>query len=94
MNKRGQKEILIGTSKVLSVSTSNCCPHCGKLLNELIIPNWYTIQLYRDSPRGGRWVARCTNLQGAISDGATEDEALDNIREAIQAIEEARSGGP
>ncbi len=39
----------------------------------------------------GTIVAQCPAIPGCISQGATEDEALDNIREAIEACLEARS---
>jgi predicted RNase H-like HicB family nuclease len=33
---------------------------------------------------GGYWVAECPSLQGCISQGKTKEEAISNIREAIQ----------
>lgn len=39
----------------------------------------------------GMVVAECPAIPGCISQGATEDEALANIREAIQACVEARA---
>jgi len=32
----------------------------------------------------GYWVAECLSLQGCISQGKTKEEAIANIREAIQ----------
>ncbi|WP_420641013.1 type II toxin-antitoxin system HicB family antitoxin [Candidatus Leptofilum sp.] len=32
----------------------------------------------------GFWVAECPSLPGCISQGATREEAVNNIREAIQ----------
>lgn len=32
----------------------------------------------------GYWVVECPSLPGCISQGRTEDEALENIKEAIQ----------
>lgn len=37
----------------------------------------------------GYWVAECPSLPGCISQGKTKEEALQNIREAIQAYIEA-----
>lgn len=37
----------------------------------------------------GRWVAECPSLPGCVSDGATRDEAVDNIKEAIALCIEA-----
>lgn len=37
----------------------------------------------------GYWVAECPSLPGCLSQGATKEEALDNIREAITAYTEA-----
>ncbi|HKH45901.1 MAG TPA: type II toxin-antitoxin system HicB family antitoxin [Thermoanaerobaculia bacterium] len=33
----------------------------------------------------GFWVAECPSLPGCISQGTTREEAIENIREAIQA---------
>jgi len=37
----------------------------------------------------GYWVAECPSLPGCISQGRTKEEAIVNIREAIQAYVEA-----
>ena len=37
----------------------------------------------------GYWVAECPSLPGCISQGPTKEEAIDNIREAIQGYIEA-----
>jgi predicted RNase H-like HicB family nuclease len=37
----------------------------------------------------GWWVAECPSLPGCISQGKTREEAIDNIKEAIQAYIEA-----
>lgn len=37
----------------------------------------------------GYWVAECSSLPGCISQGKTKEEALANIREAIDAYIEA-----
>jgi predicted RNase H-like HicB family nuclease len=37
----------------------------------------------------GYWVAECPSLPGCISQGSTKEEAIVNIREAIQAYVEA-----
>ncbi|MFQ5424174.1 MAG: type II toxin-antitoxin system HicB family antitoxin [Phycisphaerae bacterium] len=39
----------------------------------------------------GMVVAQCPAIPGCISQGKTEDEALENIREAIEACLEARA---
>ena len=33
---------------------------------------------------GGYWIAECPSLPGCISQGKTKEEAVKNIREAIQ----------
>lgn len=38
----------------------------------------------------GWWVVECPSLPGCISQGRTEEEALENIKEAIQACLEVR----
>jgi predicted RNase H-like HicB family nuclease len=38
----------------------------------------------------GFWVAECPIIPGCVSQGATRDDALDNIREAIQLCLETR----
>ncbi len=47
------------------------------------------VTLERDET--GMLVAECPAIPGCISQGKTEDEALANIREAIQACLEARA---
>ncbi|MFZ2088754.1 MAG: type II toxin-antitoxin system HicB family antitoxin [Desulfobaccales bacterium] len=37
----------------------------------------------------GWWVADCPSLPGCLSQGRTREEAIDNIKEAIQAYIEA-----
>ena len=39
----------------------------------------------------GVWVAECPAIPGCVSQGATRDEALANIREAIAACLEVRA---
>jgi predicted RNase H-like HicB family nuclease len=48
----------------------------------------YMIRLRRDED--GRVVVRCSNLQGVVTDGADESEAIRNAKEAIDGILEAR----
>ena len=48
----------------------------------------YHIHLQQDED--GRYVATCPSLPGVVTDGATEDEALDNVKEAILAVHEAK----
>jgi predicted RNase H-like HicB family nuclease len=40
-------------------------------------------------PAGG-YTVQCVEIPGAISEGETVDEALDNVREAIQLVLESR----
>ena len=47
------------------------------------------VTLERDET--GMIVAECPAIPGCVSQGKTEDEALDNIREAIAACVEARA---
>lgn len=48
------------------------------------------IVLYQDED--GNWVVACPSLPGCVSGGATQDEALANIREAIDLwIEDAQA---
>jgi len=39
----------------------------------------------------GVWIAECPAIPGCVSQGATHDEALANIREAIAACLEVRA---
>jgi predicted RNase H-like HicB family nuclease len=48
----------------------------------------YRVVLSQDED--GRIVARCLDLQGVVTDGATEDEAIENVYEALEAMLEAR----
>ena len=36
-----------------------------------------------DRDEDGVWIVECPSIPGCVSQGATKDEALDNIREAI-----------
>jgi len=47
------------------------------------------ITLERDET--GMVVAECPAIPGCVSQGRTEDEAVENVREAIQACLEARA---
>ena len=38
----------------------------------------------------GIWVAECPAIPGCVSQGATQDEAVENIREAIRLCLEVR----
>ena len=44
-----------------------------------------------DRDESGMLVAECPAIPGCVSQGTTEAEALDNIREAIKACLEARA---
>lgn len=48
------------------------------------LSDWtFTVQIWPDDLDGG-WVAECIDLPGCMSQGETEQEALDNIRDAIE----------
>lgn len=47
----------------------------------------YHVKLVRDED--GRFVATVSELQGVISDGATKDEAMANVHEAVDAMLES-----
>jgi predicted RNase H-like HicB family nuclease len=49
----------------------------------------FTTTLYRDVE--GAWIAECPVLPGCISQGATRDEALANIADAIVGCLEVRA---
>ena len=53
-----------------------------------------TVTIGRDED--GVWVAECPSIPGCVSQGDTKDEALANIREAIELCMEvrAKSGMP
>ena len=48
-----------------------------------------TVTIDRDE--GGVWIAECPSIPGCVSQGATKDEALANIREAIELCMEVRA---
>ncbi len=48
----------------------------------------FPVTVYRDEE--GWYVAECPTVPGCLTQGRTEEEALENIREAIQACLEAR----
>ena len=47
------------------------------------------VTLERDET--GMIVAECPSIPGCVSQGRTEDEAIENVREAIQGCLEARA---
>jgi predicted RNase H-like HicB family nuclease len=49
----------------------------------------FTVTVMRDE--GGAWVAECPAIPGCVSQGATRDEAIANVREAIAACIEVRA---
>ncbi len=49
----------------------------------------FMITLDRDED--GAWVAQCPSIPGCVSQGATSEEAEENIREAIAACLEVRA---
>ena len=49
----------------------------------------FVITLERDED--GVWIAECPAIPGCISQGATKDEAVENVREAILGCLEVRA---
>ncbi len=54
-----------------------------------MVTRTFTIRLKKD-PDSGWYAARCVELPEAISQGKTEEEALKNIKEAIELVLEER----
>jgi predicted RNase H-like HicB family nuclease len=44
-----------------------------------------------DRDEDGVWITECPSIPGCISQGATKDEALENIKEAIELCLEMRA---
>ena len=44
-----------------------------------------------DRDEDGMWVTECSSIQGCISQGFSKEEAIDNIKEAIQLCLEVRA---
>ena len=44
-----------------------------------------------DRDEDGVWIVECPSIPGCVSQGATKDEALDNIKEAIALCLEVRA---
>ncbi len=49
----------------------------------------FNVTLDRDED--GAWIAECPSIPGCVSQGATRDEALANVREAIGLCLEVRA---
>jgi predicted RNase H-like HicB family nuclease len=49
----------------------------------------FVVSLDRDED--GVWIAECPSILGCVSQGATREEALTNIQEAISACLEVRA---
>jgi predicted RNase H-like HicB family nuclease len=44
-----------------------------------------------DRDEDGVWIAECPSIPGCVSQGTTKDEALENIKEAIQLCLDVRA---
>lgn len=44
-----------------------------------------------DRDEDGVWVVECPSIPGCVSQGATKEEALQNVRDAIKACLEVRA---
>ena len=44
-----------------------------------------------DRDEDGVWIAECPSIPGCVSQGSTRDEAVRNVKEAIQLCLEARA---
>ena len=44
-----------------------------------------------DRDEDGVWIVECPSIPGCVSQGSTREEALENIREAIQLCLEVRA---
>jgi predicted RNase H-like HicB family nuclease len=44
-----------------------------------------------DRDEDGVWIAECPSIPGCVSQGTTKDDALENIKEAIQLCLEVRA---
>jgi predicted RNase H-like HicB family nuclease len=49
----------------------------------------FTVTIDRDED--GVWVVECPSIPGCVSQGKTKDEALTNVKEAIQLCLEVRA---
>lgn len=49
----------------------------------------FTITIDRDED--GVWITECPAIPGCVSQGGTKEEAVENIREAIQACLQVRA---
>jgi predicted RNase H-like HicB family nuclease len=50
-----------------------------------------TFNVTIDRDEDGIWIVECPSIPGCVSQGDTKDEALENIREAIQLCLEVRA---
>jgi predicted RNase H-like HicB family nuclease len=44
-----------------------------------------------DRDEDGVWIAECPSIPGCVSQGSTKEEALENVKEAIQLCLEVRA---
>jgi predicted RNase H-like HicB family nuclease len=49
----------------------------------------FTVTIDRDED--GVWVVECPSIPGCVSQGATKDEAIENIKDAIKLCLEVRA---
>ncbi len=48
-------------------------------------------QIVIDRDEDGKWIVECPCIPGCVSQGGTKEEAMENIREAIQLCLEVRA---
>jgi len=51
-----------------------------------------TVSLDRDED--GVWIVECPSIPGCVSQGSAREEAIENIKEAIQLCPEVRAESP
>ena len=69
----GKKSTLVGKGELLAATISGIWEVRVRIMRQVVVSRG----------EDGYWVAQCLSLPGCISQGRTREEAIENIKEAI-----------
>lgn len=67
---------------------------CGMMLQRVLVILLEKIMIFLvtvDRDEDGVWISECPSIPGCVSQGVSKQEALDNIKEAIELCLEVRA---
>jgi predicted RNase H-like HicB family nuclease len=60
-------------------------------INSFEIDNFMIFNVTLERDEDGVWIVECPSIPGCVSQGATKDEAIENIKDAIKICLEVRA---